>query len=311
MPNEHVYLDGGEIMLKKVLKWIGITLGGLIGLLVLAIVALYLLGSAKLNKKYEIPVAAISIPADAQAVERGRHLATIFMCTRCHTENLGGEVYFDVPGMVSIPTPNLTPGEGGVGASYSDEDLVRAIRHGVNRDGRALFIMPAKAFHYMSDEDLGVVLAYLKSLPAVDNPLPERRVELLGRLMIGAGMFPPFAADQIDHTSPPPPAPQPGVSVAYGEYLAHICTECHGTDLNGAPFGPPGQEVPTPNLTPGGELAAWNEQSFIETMRSGVTPFGRKLNEEMPWKSFGQMTDDELKALWMYLQSLPALPQGG
>lgn len=79
----------------------------------------------------------------------------------------------------------------------------------------------------------------------------------------------------------------------------------------GIPFGPPGQEVPTPNLTLGGELAAWTEQGFIDTMRSGVTPFGRSLNEEMPWKYFGQMTDDELKAVWMYLQTRPALKQGG
>jgi mono/diheme cytochrome c family protein len=298
-------------MFKKVLKWIGIVLGGLVGLLVLAAVVLYLLGTAKLNKKYEIPAEAITVPADEQAIQHGEHLATIFMCTGCHTQNLAGQVFYVVPGMISIPTPNLTSGVGGVGAMFQNEDFVRAIRHGVRPDGRALFIMPSKAFHYMSDEDLGAVIAYVKSLPAVDNPMPERRVELMGRLMIGAGMFPPFAADQIDHTSPPPAAPQPGVTVAYGEYLAHICTECHGANLNGAPFGPPGQEVPSPNLTPGGELAAWSEAGFIHTLRTGVTPSGHTLSEEMPWKSFGQMTDDELKALWMYLHSLPAREQGG
>jgi len=297
-------------MFKKVLKWIGIVLGGLVGLLVLAALVLYLLGTSQLDKKYDVPVKAINVPADAQAVGRGEHLAAIFMCTRCHTENLGGEVYFDVPGMVSIPTPNLTTGSGGVGAAYSNEDLVRAIRHGVNRDGQALFIMPAKAFQYLSDADLEAIIAYVRSMPPVDNSLPERRVELMGRLMMGAGMFPPFAAGQIDHTSPPASAPNPGVTAEYGQYLAHICTECHGANLNGAPFGPPGQEVLTPNLTPGGELVAWTEQGFINTMRSGVTPSGRSLNEEMPWKSFGQMTDDELKALWMYLQSLPAKEQG-
>lgn len=298
-------------MFKKVLKCIGVVLVSLVGLLALAALVLYLIGTSKLNKKYEVPVEAISVPTDAQSVQRGEHLATIFICTRCHTENMGGEVYFDVPGMVSIPTPNLTTGAGGVGDSFSDEDWVRAIRHGVKPDGRALIIMPSKAFHYMSDEDLGAVIAYLKSLPPVDNPLPERRVELMGRLMMGAGMFPPFAADQIDHASPPPVAPASGVTDAYGEYLSHTCTECHGENLNGAPFGPPGQEVPTPNLTPGGELVAWSEEGFINTMRMGVTPFGRNLNEEMPWKYYGQMTDDELRALWMYLKSLPALEQGG
>jgi len=297
-------------MFKKVLKWIGIVLGGLVGLLVLVALGLYLLGTSQLDKKYDVPVKAINVPADAQAVGRGEHLAAIFMCTRCHTENLGGEVYFDVPGMVSIPTPNLTTGSGGIGAAYSNEDLARAIRHGVNRDGQALFIMPAKAFQYLSDADLEAIIAYVRSMPPVDNSLPERRVELMGRLMMGAGMFPPFAAAQIDHTSPPSSTPDPGVTAEYGQYLAHVCTECHGANLNGAPFGPPGQEVLTPNLTPGGELSAWSEQDFMNTIRSGVTPSGRSLNEDMPWKSFGQMTDDELQALWMYLQAQPALEQG-
>jgi hypothetical protein len=146
-PNDHSKLDRGEIMFQKVLKWIGVILGGLVGLLALAVIVIYLLGTARLNKKYEIPVEAISVPVDAQSIEHGEHLATIFICTRCHTDSFGGQVYFDVPGMVSIPTPNLTSGAGGVGATFSDEDFVRAIRHGVGPDGKALFIMPAKAYH--------------------------------------------------------------------------------------------------------------------------------------------------------------------
>jgi len=298
-------------MFKKVLKWIGIILGGLLGLVVLAVIILYFVGSSKANKTYDIPVEPVSIPADAEAIQRGEHLATIYICTSCHTENLGGELSFAVPGMVSIPTPNLTSGASGIGSFYTDEDWVRAIRHGVGHDGRALFIMPSNVFHSLNDEDLGAVIAYLKSVPPVDNQLPERRIELMGRLMMAAGMFPPLAVERIDHANPPPAGPEPGVSIAYGEYLSRTCTECHGAELNGAPFGPPGQEVPTPNLTPGGALAAWTEQGFFTTMRSGVTPGGKQLNEEMPWQYFGQMSDEELSALWMYLQSLPPLEQGG
>jgi mono/diheme cytochrome c family protein len=298
-------------MLKKVLKWIGIILGSLLGLLVVAFVVLYFVGGAKVNKKYEVPVETISIPSDADSLQRGEHLATIYICTRCHTEKLSGELSFDVPGMVSIPTPNLTAGAGGVGGSNTDEDWVRAIRHGVGHDGRALFIMPSNTFHYLSAEDLGALIAYLKSLPPVDNELPARRIEPLGRLMMAVGMFPPLAVDRIDHTSPPPAAPEPGETVAYGEYLSHTCAECHGANLNGAPFGPPGQEVPTPNLTPGGEMASWSEEVFFKTMRTGVTPSGRQLNGEMPWMYFGQMSDAELRAVWLYLQSLPVLEQGG
>lgn len=298
-------------MLKKVLKWIGFITGGLVGLLVVVLVVLYVIGTAKVNKTYDVPVETISIPTDAAALQRGEHLATIFICTRCHVENMAGKVDFAIPGMLTIPTPNLTPGAGGVGSFYTDSDWVRAIRHGVGHDSRALFIMPSKSFYYLSDEDLGAIIAYVKSLSPVDNKLPERRIELVGRLMDGAGMFPPDAVEQIDHTGPRPVAPEPGVTVAYGEYLARTCTECHGANLNGAPFGPPGEEVPSPNLTPGGELASWSEEDFFKTLRTGVTPSGHQLSVDMPWMYYGRMSDEELKALWLYLQSLPALKQGG
>ena len=297
-------------MTRNFLKWTGIVLGGLLGLLIVAFVILVVVGGTKANKVYEIPIETITIPTDAEAIQRGEHLATIYICKDCHTENLSGELSFEIPGMLSIPTPNLTTGAGGVGSFFTDEDWVRAIRHGVGHDGRALFIMPSNTFYYIGDEDLGALIAYLKSLPPVDNALSDRKIDLMGRVMMGAGMFPPLAVDRIDHSTPPPAAPEPGVTVEYGKYLSHTCTECHGANLNGAPFGPPGEEVPSPNLTPGGELATWTEQEFFTTLRTGVTPSGYQLNEEMPWMSYGQMTDDELKALWLYLQSLPALEQG-
>jgi len=296
---------------RRVLKWIAIVVGGLLGVLALAFVVLYVSGGAKFNKSYTVPVESVAIPTGAAAIQRGEHLAVINICTRCHGQNLSGNLDFDVPGLVTIPTPNLTAGAGGVGGFYTDADWVRAIRHGVGHDGRGLFIMPSGAFHALSDEDLGAVIAYVRSRPPVDNQLPPRSIGPLGRVMGGLGMFPPPAAESIDHSAPRPAAPAPGVTAAYGGYLAHTCTECHGADLNGAPFGPPGQQVPTPNLTRGGELAGWSEQDFFTTIRTGLTPKGHQLDKEMPWPYYGQMTDDELGALWLYLQSLPALKQGG
>ncbi len=183
------------------MKWIGIGLGGLVGLAIVAGVALYLIGSQKLNQKYEVPVESVTVPGGAQAVQRGEHLATILICTRCHNPDLSGQVYFDVPGMLSVPTPNLTRGKGGVGAAYTDADWVRAIRHGVGQDGRGLMLMTSAAYQHLSGEDLGSLIAYLKSVPPVDNVLPARSVEPVGRLMMAAGISAQFRrADQ----------PQPG-----------------------------------------------------------------------------------------------------
>ena len=302
-------------MIRKILKWIGIVLGSLIGLLMLAFVVLYVIGTVKWNRlhgTYEVPVETISIPTDQASIARGEHIATIRMCRSCHTEALSGQSD-SVPGLITLSIPNLTAGAGGVGDTNTTEDWVRAIRHGVGHDGRGLVLMPSGVFYYLSDEDLGALIAYLKSLPAVDNELPKSDLGPLGRVMLTLGQLPPEIVPNvisIDHEAPRPAAPEPGVTVEYGKYLATTCALCHGSNLNGQMISEGGPEYLAPNLTPGGEMHAWSEEDFLRTLRTGVTPGGHQLKDVMPWKYFGQMTDDELKAVWMYLQSLPALPQG-
>ena len=107
--------------------------------------------------------------------------------------------------------------------------------------------------------------------------------------------------------APRPPAPAPGVTAEYGRYLGRACNFCHGDNLSGEGVEAP-TTITTPNLTRGGRLGQWSEADFFNTMRTGVTPRGDKLNpEEMPWESIGRLTDDELKALWLYLTSVPPI----
>jgi cytochrome c553 len=147
--------------MKKFLKWAGIILGALVALVAIALGVLWGIGTARANQTYDIPVTVPPIPSDAAAIQRGEHIATTFgICKRCHGDNLGGKVEFAIPGLLTIPNPNLTAGAGGVGTFYTDEDWVRAIRHGVGHDGRALFFMTSQAFYYWSDEDLGALIAY-------------------------------------------------------------------------------------------------------------------------------------------------------
>ena len=297
--------------MKKILILIGKIVGIVFGVFVLAFVALYIIGTVKWNKlhgKYDVPVETITIPTDEASIARGEHIATLHLCRICHTEALSGQAV-SVPGLLTFGIPNLTSGVGGVGATNADEDWVRAIRHGVGHDDRGLVMMPVRTFYYLSDEDLGALIAYLKSLPPVDNELPSLDLGPLGRVMLGLGEVPFSGPDVIviDHDSPRPVAPQPGITKEYGQYLTYVCTQCHGENFNGQTME---REGLVPNLTPGGEVAFWSEEQFMATLRTGVTPSGHKLNEYMPWKYFGQMTDDELRAVWMYLQSLPALEQG-
>jgi len=116
----------------------------------------------------------------------------------------------------------------------------------------------------------------------------------------------------LDHTGRRPESPEPGVTRAYGEYLTIACTGCHGAHLSGGPMpGAPSDWPPPLNLTVGGELQGWSADNFIHTLRTGVTPSGRQLDPQyMPWPITAQMTDDELRAIYLYLQSVPALPYG-
>lgn len=87
------------------------------------------------------------------------------------------------------------------------------------------------------------------------------------------------------------------------------CRICHGQQLNGGTSPDPTATWISPNLTPGGELGFWTEEQFVNTIRTGITPGGHELNENMPWKDYRNFYDYELRAIWLYLQSLPKLEQ--
>jgi cytochrome c553 len=302
--------------MKKGLKWLGVALGGVMGLILLAAAAVYAVSSYRFNRIYEVKVAPVPVPTDAESIAYGEHIANIRGCKGCHGEDLSGEIEFQDPLVGVIANANLTGGQGSGVVDYTGEDWARAIRHGVGPDGKPLIIMPSQQHYTMSDEDLGALLAYIQSLPPVDNILPELQLALFPRLMYVAGPMDFLVpAELIDHNAPRPPAPERGVSAEYGAYLAGLCSLCHGPGFSGGyiPGIPPAPGEPPPlNLTPAGALQHWTFEEFLTAMRSGVTPDGRRLRDEfMPYQSlFGDMTDDEWEAIWLYLQTLPPTEYG-
>ena len=295
--------------MKKFLKWLGIVLSALLGFVVIVLAVFYFKGSAALGRTHTIAPESISIPSDAASIARGEHFVKA-ICVDCHSADLSGKMLLDAP-FAKIYSANLTGGKGGAGAEFTDADFVRALRHGVDNKGRDLVLMPAQVFWNFNDQDLGDVIAYIKSLPPVDSEHPDPQINALGHIMIGAGMFGAgiVPANVIAHEQRPPVVPI-GVTAPYGEYLVNVtgCHDCHGAQLAGGKSAKPGA-LDAPNLTPGGELRAWTDAQFLQTIRTGVTPSAHALNPaEMPWKSFNSYSDDELKAIFLYLQSLPALP---
>jgi mono/diheme cytochrome c family protein len=285
----------------KVLKRIIYVLGGLLGLLLFAVLGLYFLANWRLNNA-TASGKPVQIPTNAAVIARGEHLVhAVTDCAGCHGDNLEGKTLLDDPQLGYIAAPNLTKGAGGVGASFTPQDWELAIRHGIGADGRALGAMPSHHYAHLSDADLGAILAYIQSVPPVDYELPPRQLSFIATLLFGTVAYSDLPATQIEHAAVGVDAPLEGVTVDYGQYLVDIaaCADCHGADLRGrspqeAETGPPAG----PNLV---AAATWSEQEFITTMRTQRTPSGRQLNEEMP-SAYGGMTDAELQAIWRYLR---------
>jgi len=273
--------------MKKILKRTGIFLGGLIALILLASLVLYPIGMKKLKRVYRnIPVEMVSIPTDSNAVTRGKHVAIIWACTNCHGDNLGGTIMKHDPlggnfsTLAAIPASNLTSGKGGISQSYSNTDWVRAIRHGVKPNGQVEVFM----YNYssMSDRDLGDLIAYLKQIPPVDSDYPRKKYGPLIPIAPAIGMFTPVA-ELIDHSAPRLADPVPGVTIEYGKYISTLCVQCHGNGIDK-------------------KVKKWKQEDFIRTLHTGVLPDGKQFGPTMSSKTFREMNDMELSALWLYLR---------
>jgi mono/diheme cytochrome c family protein len=274
---------------------------GLVLLVVLAVAALYAVTTRHIGRTYDFPDSPVRAATDSAALARGRHLVeAIGKCQECHDADMGGKLWVDEPAFGRLAGGNLTGGRGGIG-DFTDADLERALRRGVGRDRRPLIFMPAEAFAALSDEDLAAIIGYLRTLPPVDREMPEPKVGPVARALYLRGNFPLLPVTIIDHQASRS-APVAGVTAEYGEYLATIggCRGCHGLVLAGD------ANPDAPDITVG-SIGAWTEEDFVRSLRQGKRPDGSVIDPvKMPWVRSGQMTDDELRAVWMYMRSLPA-----
>jgi mono/diheme cytochrome c family protein len=283
------------------LKWSGVSLAALFSTVATAISVLLVVGLFKLHAR-TAPAVELKISPTTEQIQRGEEISNGF-CSSCHSKtgtltggnNIGEDLPVPVGAFVS---PNLTPA--GPLSGWSDGEIFRAIRNGVDRDGRWLMIMSYTNAGKLSDDDTKAVIAYLRRLSPAgqQTPNPPDRLNALGVLMLGAGMLPAGKPISHDTITAPPKAP----TAVYGEYILSYqdCRECHGKDLSG---GVPGQLAP---LGPGLRLVKdWKLEEFVATMRTGVDPNGHEIGKQMPWKPIGRMSDEELSAIYEYLTHLP------
>ncbi len=270
------------------------------------------------------PLTSRKFEATPQRLNRGRYLAVgLAGCAGCHSQHdwsthgapivpgtEGGGQWFDMPDLPGrVVAPNLTSDSATGAGTWSDDQLARAIREGIGHDGRPLFpMMPYQDFRKMSDEDLASIVVYLRSLPPVHSQLPKTEIVFPVKYLIRSVPEPVTASVS---------APDPRDRLQYGAYLVLLggCADCHTPRQRGEPLpgleyaggqvmkGPWGEVSPA-NITPDASgISYYDEGLFIQVIRTGYVK-ARKLSSIMPFGDYKNLTDDDLKAIYAYLQTL-------
>lgn len=291
--------------MKKISRIITIIILSLAGILVVLVTTIYALSSARMNKTYEVK--PVPIPKFSKLIDlaEGKRLYQSRGCGDCHEVDGRGKTFIQDPAIGILSGSNLTAGKGGILTDRSDEELAIAIRHGVGKNGKPLIFMPSTDFQGMTNEDVGKLISYLRSTPSIDKSQGEIKPGPLGRFLFLMGEIPVFvSAEIINHETIHLTNITHSVSIEYGKYVASTCSGCHGFSLKGGPIqGAPPEWPPAQDISKNG-LTKYTEANFVQTIRTGKRPDGSEMKFPMPWKSLGQLTDTELKALWLYLQTI-------
>ena len=274
-----------------------------------------------------LPSLAPSPGGDVSAA-RGEYIVrSVAVCGSCHAADehnpdgalSGGREFRDWRIGVARAS-NLTPdAETGLG-TWSEAEIVRALRNGERKDGRLLApVMPYGWFHDMSDDDALAVARYLKSLPPVRNHVAQdfNIVFKIGKLL--------FLRPKAGVTASAPPR---AATAEYGGYLSQhvgLCADCHTqrTGIRSEPdrsrlfagmdHPPSGFPVKPSNLTPDQQtgIGRWSESDFIQTLRTGKDPGGVTMKPFMPWRQIRRMSDDDLRAIDLFLRTLRPIRNDG
>lgn len=308
----------------KILKWLGIILGVLIVILVVAVYSLF-------PPKFDSPKVEIAASTDSSTIAHGKYLVYgPAHCAECHTKvdrkniadleeafqtkPLSGGLEFTMPGAV-VYSGNLTPDkETGIGR-YNDSELARLIKYCTRPDNTLLF--PFMAYSGMTEQDVTAIVSYLRTLEPVNSNNPPNELNFMMKAFVAFLFNKPFLLE----TNAPKSIVR-DTTADYGKYLANKisgCEYCHTNAdmMTGEFIGKPyagGQQTPpvteeqdvwvySPNLTPDpetGRIFDWTEEMFIQRFRQG-----RMVKESiMPWECFKSYTDNDLKAVYKYLQTL-------
>ncbi len=302
--------------MNKAIKYVGIGVGGLVGLLLLTVGGVYAASSSRMSKTFDVPNEQLeSLVGNPEAIAAGEHnVASFTKCVDCHGEDLAGKLVIPGGPIGTIGGPNLTSG-GTVIGKYADvNDFENLVRHCVRPDGTTIRFMPCAEYNPLSDLEISQIHAYVLSKHAVTKENPPVTAGPLGRILYLAGKMPMMnSAEVIDHSkahiaTPPPTA----ATKEFGAHMALGCSGCHRPNYEGGPI--PGGDpswAPAANLSNGPDgIGSWTEADFTKALREGVRPDGTAIREPMPIAATKRMTDEEISAVWLFLRDQPAVSDG-
>jgi mono/diheme cytochrome c family protein len=317
--------------MKRALK----VVGGFAGLLIVLFLAFSVYVLAVWDRANDRPAPEMAARSDSAAMARGEYLFKVsWQCYGCHQSGApdadappsGGGV-FDLrstgPGFGIYYSRNITPDSAtGIGR-WTDGQIVQAIREGVNRDRRTLFpIMPVDWLRDLSDEDALAIVSYLRSIPPVRNAVPPGEPSFFAKALIALKVIKPIPPITTPVVSPPR-----GLTIDYGRYMATAaagCADCH------TPRNLQNGQFYTDSLFTGGSIAfgeaehepvisyarnlrpdntdgigGWTEEQFLVAVTAGFRPDSTALVPQMPYAMYKFLAPDDLRAIFLYLQSLP------
>jgi mono/diheme cytochrome c family protein len=279
--------------MRKALRWFGIGLGGLLGLLLLAAIVIFAWSEMILRKDYSAAPETLSPPTAAQLADAPRQ-ARVLGCLSCHGEGLKGKLMFDAPGFAKVFAPNITE----VAATASDQQLAAGIRQGVGHDGRGLYIMPSAMFSRLEDRQTAALVAWIRTLPRAEGQRKGLSAGPIGRVLLVLGKFRPVPEMVAEYRTQAPLALGPQFEPAR-HLAATACSECHGPALSGGTAGP---DDKAPDLR---IVAAYDPTHFRALLRTGRPPSGRDLGlmTIVAKNDFSHLTDAEIDALYAYLEA--------
>ncbi len=278
--------------MKKILKWSGFVVAGL-AIAVLALSAyVFIASSRELTATHTPRLAPLAIPTAASDIEEGKRLATLAGCLHCHGDTLGGQLVHDFPNLARFVAPNVS----GLANRYTDAQLDAVIRHGVKGDGTGMLFMPAEMFHHMRNEDAARIIAFLRTMPAVEGTKDRMEIRPLGRALIAAGEF-KTGPRAISEMAPPVNSFDAADPLSHGRYLVmNLCTECHAQNLEGIPM------AKSPPLS---VAKSYSPEQFQRLMRDGVGLGERTFDLMTPTSKarFAHLKTEEVAAVYSFLQS--------